>query len=79
MRVPGAAEYAASEVAFVRDRPAGRVALMSSLYEAPPRLLELQLPYRRAALAFMEWQLRRGLLNALDGESPGSPWWRVVN
>jgi hypothetical protein len=79
MRVPGAAEYAASEVASVRDRPAGRVALMRSLYEAPPGLPELQLPYRRAALAFMGWQLRRGLLNALDGESPGSPWWRAVN
>jgi hypothetical protein len=39
----------------------------------------LHLPYRRAALAFMDWQLRRGLLSALDGESPGSPWWRAVN
>jgi hypothetical protein len=27
----------------------------------------------------MGWQLRRGLLNALDGEMPGSPWWRAVN
>ena len=79
MRVPGAAEYAAGEVAFFRDDPAGRVALMRSLYEAPPGLPELHLPYRRAALAFMDWQLRRGLLNPVDGESPGSPWWRAVN
>jgi hypothetical protein len=78
-RTTGAAEYAAGEVALVRDDPAGRVALMRSLYEAPPGGPELHLPYRRAALAFMDWQVRRGLLNALDGESPGSPWWRAVN
>jgi AcrR family transcriptional regulator len=51
----------------------------STRHEAPPGLPELHLPYRRAALAFMDWQLRRGLLNAVDGESPGSPWWRAVN
>ena len=27
----------------------------------------------------MGWQLRRGLLNPLDGPRPGSPWWRAVN
>jgi len=27
----------------------------------------------------MGWQLRRGLLNPLEHESPGSPWWRAVN
>ena len=27
----------------------------------------------------MGWQLRRGLLNPLDHERPGSPWWRAVN
>jgi hypothetical protein len=75
----GAAEYAASAVATVRDDPGGRVALMRSLYEAPPGLPALHLPYRRAAVAFMDWQLRRGLLNAPDGEPPGSRWWRAIN
>ena len=32
--MPTAAEYAADLVASVRDDPAGRVALMRSLYEA---------------------------------------------
>ena len=32
----------------------------------------------RSALAFMRWQLRRGLLNPIDGERPGGPWWRAV-
>ena len=27
----------------------------------------------------MDWQVRRGLLNPLDHERPGSPWWRAVN
>jgi len=52
---------------------------MGSLYEAEPGRPELHLPYRRAALGFMGWQLRRGLLNPLSDEPPGSPWWRAVN
>jgi hypothetical protein len=77
--MPTAFEYAADLVASVRDDPSGRLALMGSLYEAEPGRPELHLPFRRAALGFMGWQLRRGLLNALDGEVPGSPWWRAVN
>ena len=55
---------------------------MASLYEAATGLSAVHLPYRRAALAFMRWQLRRGLLNPLGGSGPttaGSPWWRAVN
>lgn len=74
-----AAEYAAAQVAKVRDDPAGRLALLRSLYEAPPGLPELHLPYRRAALSFMGWQHRRGLLNSVSDAAPGSPWWRAVN
>ena len=77
--MPTATEYAADLVASVRDDPAGRAASMRSLYEAEPGRPEPHLPYRRAALAFMGWQLRRGLLNAVGGEVPGSPWWRAVN
>jgi hypothetical protein len=74
-----AAEYAADQVARCRDDPAGRLALLRALYEAPPGLAELHLPYRRAALAFMGWQVRRGLLDPVVGALPGSPWWRAVN
>jgi hypothetical protein len=77
--VPTAAQYAADQVTSCRDDPAARLALLRALYEAPPGLPELHLPYRRAALAFMGWQLRRGLLNPVGGEAPGSPWWRAVN
>jgi hypothetical protein len=77
--MPTAIEYAADLVASVRDDPVGRVALMRSLYEAEPGRPELHLPYRRAAVGFMGWQLRRGLLNQPDARVPGSPWWRAVN
>jgi hypothetical protein len=74
-----AADYAADQVASVREDPAGRLALLGSLYEAEPGRPELHLPYRRAALAFMGWQVRRGVLNPESGDVPGSPWWRAVN
>ena len=77
--MPTAAAYAAEVVASVRDDPSGRLRLMRSLYEAEPGRPELHLPYRRAATGFMQWQLRRGLLNPVDAPVPGSPWWRAVN
>jgi hypothetical protein len=77
-RVP-AATIAAQRVAEVRDRPQGRVDLLRSSYAPPAGAPPLHLRYQRAALAFMGWQLRRGLLNPLDDERPGSQWWRAVN
>ena len=77
--MPTAAEVADAQVAVVREDRSGRLALMRSLYEAAPGRAELHLPYRRAALAFMDWELRRGLLNPPGGAVPGSPWWRAVN
>ncbi|WP_324192821.1 hypothetical protein [Nocardia transvalensis] len=73
-----AADYAEARVAAVRDDPAGRLALMRHLHESPA-VGGKHLPYRRAALAFMGWQLRRGLLNPAVGAAPGSPWWRALN
>jgi hypothetical protein len=77
-RVP-AATIAAERVAGVRDDPQGRMQLLRSSYEPVDGAAPLHLPYPRAALAFMGWQLRRGLLNPLDDDRPGSPWWRAVN
>ena len=45
----------------------------------PPEVDRGYLPYRRAASAFMRWQLRRGLLNPASAPTPGSPWWRTLN
>ena len=62
-----------------RDDPQARLALLRRLYEVPAGVDRGYLPYRRAASAFMGWQLRRGLLNPASDQSPGSAWWRAVN
>jgi hypothetical protein len=59
-----AAEHAALQVEAVRDDPEARLSLMSALYEPLPGRPQTHLPYRRAALAFMQWELRRGLGDA---------------
>jgi hypothetical protein len=74
-----ATEWAAEQIAAVRDRPQARLELAGRLYQGPFGHAPRHLPYRRAAMAFMRWQLRRGVLEPPDGERPGSPWWRAVN
>ena len=74
-----AAAYARSAVERVRDHPTSRLALLRGMYEVPRDLDRGYLPYRRAASAFMGWQLRRGLLNPPGDARPGSQWWRELN
>ncbi|HET7689976.1 MAG TPA: hypothetical protein VFK41_06345 [Nocardioidaceae bacterium] len=74
-----AGEYADKRVAKVRDDPEARLRLLQRLYLVPTEVDRGYLPYRRAASAFMGWQLRRGLLNPETDDAPGSPWWRLVN
>lgn len=61
-----------------RDDPQQRLALITQTYRGPDGQGR-HLPFRRAALSFMHWQMRRGVLNPLDGSPPGSEWWRAVN
>ncbi len=35
--------------------------------------------YGTSELAFMQWEIRRGVLNPVGGPHTGSPWWRAVN
>jgi hypothetical protein len=74
-----AAAYARSVVEPVLDDPGARLALLRRLYQVPRGVDRGYLPYRRAASAFMGWQLRRGLLNPASDPRPGSPWWRALN
>ena len=74
-----AARIADERVAEVRESPDRRLELLRSSYAPVPPAPPLHVRYRRAALAFMDWQVRRGLLNPIDHERPGSPWWRAVN
>jgi hypothetical protein len=57
---------AGAQVAAVRDDPAGRLALMARVFRGPTGRAPRHLPFRRAALSFMRWQARRGVLNPLD-------------
>ncbi|HET7047835.1 MAG TPA: hypothetical protein VFI54_06145 [Solirubrobacteraceae bacterium] len=70
---------AEAQVAAARDNPAARLALMARVFRGPTGHAPQHLPFRRAALSFMHWQARRGVLNALDASPPGSVWWRAVN
>jgi hypothetical protein len=70
---------AEAQVGAVRDDPAARLALMTRVFRGPTGHAPQHLPFRRAALSFMLWQARRGVLNPLDASPPGSVWWRAVN
>ena len=74
-----AAAWAEQQVASVRDDPAGRITLMERCYYGPFGSAPRHLPFRRAAMSFMDWQLRRGVLQPSFSDRPGSPWWRAVN
>ena len=75
----GALPRAEAQVAAVRDDPAARLALMARVFRGPTGRAPRHLPFRRAALSFMRWQARRGVLNPLEASPPGSVWWRAVN
>ena len=70
---------ARAQVAAVQDDPNGRLALMARVFRGPTGRAPRHLPFRRAALSFMRWQARRGVLNPFDASPPGSVWWRAVN
>ena len=75
----GALAWAEAQVATVRDDPEARLALMARVFHGPTGSAPRHLPFRRAALSFMRWQARRGVLDPLDASPPGSVWWRAVN
>jgi hypothetical protein len=74
-----AAAWAEQQAVAVRDDPIGRLALVDRSYHGPFGSSPRHLPYRRAAVSFMRWQLRRGVLQPPHCDRPGSAWWRAVN
>ncbi len=74
-----AGAYADESVSRVAGDARARLEFLRGLYKVPAEVDRGYLPFRRAASAFMGWQLRRGLLNPTSGPTPGSPWWRAVN
>jgi hypothetical protein len=79
MRRTKAADWAEAQLERVRDDPARRLALLSHAYRGPLGTARRHLPFRKAAMSFMRWQVARGVLRPADGIPPGSRWWRAVN
>lgn len=73
-----AEDEAAAMVAAVRDDPARRLDLAARFYDRRVGRVSIR-AYRRAEVAFMRWQIRRGVLATPSADLPGSPWWRAVN
>jgi hypothetical protein len=73
-----AGQQAAELVGAVRDDPIRRLALAARLYQDGSGRADIR-SYRRAEMAFMSWQTRRGVLAPPGTDRPGSPWWRAVN
>ena len=69
---------AAEVVGAARDDPDQRLDLATRFYDTRPRRGNIR-AYRRAEIAFMHWQLRRGVLAAPSADPPGIAWWRAVN
>jgi hypothetical protein len=76
--VSTAVTQAAATVAAARDDPAKRLALAASFYALRPGRKSIA-RYRLAEMAFMRWQVERGVLAGPRAARPGSPWWRAVN
>ena len=63
-----AADWALTQVEAVRENPAQRLALLEWTHPCPTGQAPHHLPFRRAAMAFMRWQLARGVLATPDGQ-----------
>jgi len=74
-----ALDLADAQVVAVRDDPEARLSLLARTYLGPIGRAPHHLPFRRAAMAFMKWQVNRGVLNPLAATPPGSVWWRAIN
>ncbi len=57
----------------MRGDPAGRLELIARAYRGPTGDAPRHLPFRRAALSFMRWQARRGVLGAARRVAAGQP------
>src|SRR5215475_8724297 len=74
-----AADWALKQVEAVREEPAKRLELLERAYHGPTGEAPHHMPFRRAAMAFMRWELARDVLAPLHATPAGSPWWRAVN
>lgn len=73
-----AAARAREEFDAVQNDPTARLDFARRFYVELPNREEHA--YGHSELAFMKWEIDRGVLNPIEGTAhPGSPWWRQVN
>jgi len=73
-----AAEQARRIFDDARDDPYRRLEIAARFYDHPPDRAPIR-AYRRAELAFMRWQISRGVFAPMTSSRPGSQWWRALN
>jgi hypothetical protein len=76
------AKQAFATVSAVLDDPEGRYDLRVRFYEKYGDVIGGGAGFGNSELAFMRWEIDRGVLNPLEptnGAKPGSDWWRQVN
>lgn len=74
------ARQAFATVTAVSNDPEGRYAVRERFYEKYGYgLVAGDHGYGRSELAFLRWEIDRGVLAPLDAPRPGSRWWRDVN
>lgn len=64
----------------IKDDPQARYDVREAFYERYGYVEQDGKNYGRSELAFLEWEIKRGVLNPMDDSTqPGSRWWRNVN
>lgn len=73
-------EEAKRLVESVADKPQGRYQLRKKYYSKFGfGNCWNKSGYGNSELDFLQWEIKRGVLNPLNSNQPGSPWWRAVN
>ncbi len=73
-------ENAHAIVQNVSDNPQGRYQLRYEFYQKyGDPIIKGEEGLGNSELAFMDWEIQRGVLNPMNAAHPGSPWWRAVN
>ena len=73
-------EKALGIVDQVSDDPQGRYNLRYQFYKKYGHsFIHHKSGLGNSELAFIQWEIRRGVLNPIHHTLPGSPWWREVN
>jgi len=67
-------------VSNVSNDPEGRLQLRYKFYQKYGNsIFKGNDGIGNSEIAFMKWEIKRGVLNPLDAKHPGSKWWRKVN